>query len=60
MINEKVPNLFMALPILVEAKDHILQEWLAFEEARRILDVHDIFYGSDPWSKRDRGLSCHR
>ncbi len=42
MINEKVPNLFMALPILVEAKDHILQEWLVFEEARRILDVHDI------------------
>ncbi|MDA3946299.1 MAG: ATP-binding protein [Helicobacteraceae bacterium] len=42
MINGKVPNLFIALPILAEAKDHILQEWLAFDEARKILDQHTI------------------
>ena len=42
MINEKVPNLFIALPILIEAKSHILQEWMAFEEARKILDTHAI------------------
>ncbi len=32
----------MALPILVEAKDHILSEWLAFEAARKILDRYSI------------------
>jgi PAS domain S-box-containing protein len=42
MINQKVPNLFLALPVLIEAKDHILQEWLAFEELRHILDGHNI------------------
>jgi PAS domain-containing protein len=39
MINGKVPNLFIALPILAEAQDHIL---LAFDEARKILDQHTI------------------
>ena len=42
MINEDVPNLFKALPILEEAKGHILQEWLAFEEAHKILELHSI------------------
>ena len=42
MINQKVPNLFLALPVLIEAKEHILQEWLAFEEPRHILDGHNI------------------
>ncbi len=48
MINEKVPNLFIALPILTEAKDHILKEWLAFDDAHEILDLYaiktDFFY----------------
>ncbi len=42
MINEKLPNLVAALPMLVEAKEHILLEWLAFEGARKILDQHSI------------------
>ena len=42
MINQKVPNLFLALPVLIEAKEHILQEWLAFEELRHILVGHNI------------------
>ena len=42
MINEKVPNLFKALPILEDAKGHILQEWLAFKEAHKILELHKI------------------
>jgi len=42
MIDQKVPNLFYALPLLVEAKQHILHEWLSFEEPRTILDGHDI------------------
>ena len=42
MINDNVPNLFKALPILEEAKGHILQEWLAFEEAHKILELHTI------------------
>ena len=42
MINEKVPNLFKALPKLEESKEHILEEWLAFEDARTILDLHNI------------------
>ena len=45
MINEKVPNLFVALPILEEAKGHILQEWLAFDDARKILELHNIESG---------------
>jgi len=42
MINDNVPNLFKALPILEEAKGHILQEWLAFDEAHKILELHSI------------------
>ncbi len=42
MINEKIPNLFVALPILTEAKGEILKEWLAFDEACDILRLHDI------------------
>ena len=42
MINENVPNLFIALPILEEAKGHILQEWLSFEVATDILKLHGI------------------
>ncbi|MEN8146888.1 MAG: ATP-binding protein [Campylobacterota bacterium] len=42
MIAEKVPLLVAALPVLTDAKEHILQEWLAFAEARHILDIHDI------------------
>ena len=42
MLDEKVPNLVRALPMLVAAKKHILQEWLVFEEPRIILERHDI------------------
>ena len=42
MIAEKVPLLVAAIPVLTDAKEHILQEWLAFEEARYILDIHNI------------------
>lgn len=42
MINEKVPSLVSALPTLIEGKEHILQEWLAFDEPRLILAGHNI------------------
>ncbi len=42
MIAVKVPHLVHAIPVLTEAKKHILIEWLAFPEARQILDVHNI------------------
>lgn len=42
MINEKVPNLYKALPLLEEAKGHILKEWLYFDEAIKILELHSI------------------
>ena len=42
MINENVPHLFNTLPILEEAKGHILQEWLSFEAATKILKLHGI------------------
>jgi PAS domain S-box-containing protein len=42
MLKEKVPNLVRALPMLVSAKTHILQEWLASEEPRIILERHEI------------------
>ena len=42
MIAEKVPLLVAAIPVLTDAKEHILQEWLAFDEARYILDIHNI------------------
>ncbi len=42
MIAEKVPLLVAAIPVLTDAKEHILHEWLAFDEARYILDIHNI------------------
>jgi len=42
MINKNVPNLFRTLPILEEAKGHILEEWLTFEAATNILKLHGI------------------
>ncbi len=45
MLDEKVPNLVRALPMLVSAKKHILQEWLVFEEPRIILERHKIKTG---------------
>ncbi len=45
MLDEKVPSLVRALPMLVAAKQHILQEWLVFEEPRVILERHDIETG---------------
>ncbi len=48
MIAVKVPHLVRAMPVLTEAKKHIILEWLAFPEARQILNGHhigpDFFY----------------
>ena len=42
MLDEKVSTLIHALPALVNAKEHILQGWLAFDEPRLILQRHEI------------------
>ncbi|MGB5966341.1 MAG: ATP-binding protein [Sulfurimonadaceae bacterium] len=42
MLAEQIPNLVRALPTLMGAKEHILSEWMAFDEARLILEGHHI------------------
>ena len=42
MISQKIPNLKLALPLLIEAKEQILDGWLAFHEPNKILSGHDI------------------
>ena len=37
-----VPNLVLALPTLINAKSHVLHEWLGFQATRQILDLHGI------------------
>ena len=42
MITQKIPNLKLALPLLKEAKEQILEGWMAFDEPRQILSGHNI------------------
>ncbi len=42
MLAEKVPHLVRALPTLIAAKEHILSEWMAFDEPLQVLEGHDI------------------
>ena len=42
MITQKIPNLKSALPFLKEAKEQILEGWMAFDEPRQILSGHNI------------------
>ena len=42
MIDQKIPNLVKALPLLIEAKPLILKGWMDFEASRKILEGHRI------------------